>query len=279
MSRLAIVSAVLVASLTGQAQAIGRLADVSIYDRTDGRELPVYSRDGKYYVAGKPGNEYEIMLRSQSARDTLSVVSVDGVNVVTGDTASVNQAGYVLGAYGDTNIKGWRKSSEGVARFYFTELPDSYAARTDRPDDVGVIGVALFRGKTDAPAYRHYDPRSNDEQRAYPNAESGNLRRYSQPEAGAQSKVQPQHAPSESYRQPQPDDKLGTGHGRPEESRVRKTEFERESSRPNEVITIYYDSYRNLVAAGIIPPERYARPHRPRAFPGHFVPDPWRRNY
>ena len=32
-----------------------------------------------------------------------------------------------------------------VAAFYFTQLPDSYAARTDRPDNVGVIGVAVFR--------------------------------------------------------------------------------------------------------------------------------------
>ena len=276
MKRLAIASAVLIASLAGQAQAVGRLADVSIIDRTDGRELPVYSYGGKYYVAGKPGNEYEITLRNQSSRDTLGVISVDGVNVISGDTASVKQAGYVLSPYRDTNIKGWRKSSNHVARFYFTELPDSYAARTDRPDDVGVIGVALFRRKAEEPEYRYYDPRSNEDERGYPNGAPGNLKRYGLPESGAQSKAQPQHAPSDSYRVPQPDDKLGTGHGREETSGVRETDFERESNRPNEVITIYYDSHRNLVAAGIIPPERYARPHRPRPFPGHFVPDPWR---
>ena len=276
MSRLAIASAVLVASLAGQAQAVGQIADVSIYDRTDGRELPVYSHSGKYYVAGKPGNEYEITLRNQSQRDTLGVVSVDGVNVISGDTASVKQAGYVLSPYRDTNIKGWRKSTDRVARFYFTELPDSYAARTDRPDDVGVIGVALFRRKIEEPEYRYYDPRSNDDERGKSEGAPGNLRRYGLPESGAQSKAQPQHAPSQNYRVPQPDDKLGTGHGRSEESRVRETDFERESNRPNEVITIYYDSHRNLVAAGIIPPERYARPHHPRPFPGHFVPDPWR---
>ena len=32
-----------------------------------------------------------------------------------------------------------------TAAFYFTDLADSYAARTGRPDNVGVIGVALFR--------------------------------------------------------------------------------------------------------------------------------------
>ncbi len=281
MSRLAIVSAILVASLAGQAHAVGRLADVAVYDRTDGRQLPIYSNGGKYYVAGTPGNEYEIILRSQSQRDTLGVVSVDGVNVISGDTASVSQAGYVLSPYRDTNIKGWRKSTNRVARFYFTELPDSYAARTDRPDDVGVIGVALFRRKIEERDDRYYDPRSNDRDydRGYPDSAPRDLRRYSQPESGAQSKVQPQQAPGQSYRLPQPDEKLGTGHGRSAKSRVRETDFERESSRPNEVITIYYDSYENLVTAGIIPPDHYARPHDPRPFPGPFVPDPWRRRH
>ena len=34
-----------------------------------------------------------------------------------------------------------------IAAFYFTELENSYAARTGRPDNVGVIGVAVFRKK------------------------------------------------------------------------------------------------------------------------------------
>ena len=140
-------SAVLVASLAAQAHAVGQLTDVSIYDRSAGRELPIYQHHGKYFVAGKPGNEYQITLRSQSQRDVLGVVSVDGVNVVNGDTAAVNQSGYVMSPYQQTDIKGWRKSTDRVARFYFTELPDSYAARTDRPDNVGVIGVAVFRRK------------------------------------------------------------------------------------------------------------------------------------
>ena len=272
MSRLSILSAVVVATLASQAHAVGSLADVSIYDRNEGRELPVYYKNGKYYVAGKPGNEYQITLRSQSSRDVLGVVSVDGVNVVSGETASPYQSGYMLTPSQQTDIKGWRKSTDRVARFYFTELPDSYAARTDRPDDVGVIGIAVFRSKQyDSPSddynYRPYENRGRFPEES---------RRYSAPD----SKAQAQGAPgNEAYRGrvPQPDDSLGTGHGREERSKVRQVEFERESSRPNEVITIYYDSYRNLMAAGIIPKERYVHRHEPHPFPGGFVPDPWRR--
>ena len=50
----------------------------------------------------------------------------------------------MLDAWGGVSIEGWRKSLDDVATFYFTRLPDSYAARTGRPDNVGVIGVALF---------------------------------------------------------------------------------------------------------------------------------------
>ena len=66
--------------------------------------------------------------------------------------------------------------------------------------------------------------------------------------------------------------KLGTGHGQSETSVVRYTDFERASTNPDEVIAIYYDSYRNLVAQGVI--RDYPRYARPSPFPGQFVPDP-----
>ncbi|HUP30745.1 MAG TPA: hypothetical protein VM122_11265, partial [Usitatibacter sp.] len=53
-------------------------------------------------------------------------------------------------------------------------------------------------------------------------------------------------------------------------------EFERATREPEEVIAIYYDSYRNLVAQGVISP--YAGPAAPRPFPSGFVADPPARN-
>src|SRR6185295_2747740 len=54
-------------------------------------------------------------------------------------------------------ITGWRKSYSEAAAFYFTALPDSYAARTDRPDNVGVIGAAVFRERVVPPVARPYE--------------------------------------------------------------------------------------------------------------------------
>ena len=53
--------------------------------------------------------------------------------------------------------------------------------------------------------------------------------------------------------------------------------FERASEEPVQTLTIYYDSYRNLVARGVIA-SYGSREREPRPFPGSFVPDPagWR---
>ncbi len=68
--------------------------------------------------------------------------------------------------------------------------------------------------------------------------------------------------------------KLGTGHGRSEESPTQMVAFERESDAPNETIAIHYDRRENLVAMGVLPPPYVAR--SPNPFPAwpHFVPDP-----
>ena len=122
-----------------------RSGSIDVVTRPDGRVLPVYPKDGRGYVMGTPGQEYGIRVCNTTGERVLAVMSVDGVNVVSGETASPSQSGYVLSAHECADINGWRKSLAATAAFYFTELPDAYATRTGRPDNVGVIGVALFR--------------------------------------------------------------------------------------------------------------------------------------
>ena len=261
MLRFMLCSAVLLFSTL--VQATGRVADVQIYDRTDRRVLPIHYHEGRYYVVGRPGNEYQITIRSQSGQRVLAVTSVDGINVITGDSASPEQSGYVLDGYSSTEIKGWRKNLQRTAAFYFTEHSNSYAARTGRPHDVGVIGVALFRERQPLP--RREQSIGQDKRRAEESsaAQAPGAYRGQDESLGAQpsAKAEP---------------KLGTGHGRSESSWARYTQFERASHSPDEVITIYYDSYANLLAQGVVRDYAYNyAPHRPRPFPnGRFVPDP-----
>src|ERR1044072_5129683 len=88
----------------------GSLADVQVYDRTSGRTLPIYEHEGRLYVAGEPRHQYELRIRNSSATRVLAVTSVDGVNVITGETAAQEQSGYVLTSWDSVRIEGWRKN-------------------------------------------------------------------------------------------------------------------------------------------------------------------------
>jgi hypothetical protein len=232
----------------GTVHAHGRLVDLAVYDRTEGRRLPVYWHEGRAYIVGRPGNEYQVSVRNRSREDVLGVVSVDGVNVISGETAEPSQTGYVLGPAQGYDILGWRKSLAETAAFYFTALGDSYAARTGRPDNVGAIGVAVFRKK--APPVAIAPAPSIARREANADVASG---------ARAQ------------------EERLGTGHGRRETSPARQVAFERATSTPAQSITLYYDSYRNLVARGVIRESQPPIGPLPQPFPGagvRFAADP-----
>lgn len=262
MKRTLFAASLLIAS--AHSWALGNLADISVYDRSQGRNLTVCEHEGRHYVVGRPGNRYQIMLRSQSEQSLLAVTSVDGVNVVSGETANWQQSGYVLDSNGQTDIKGWRKSMSHVAQFYFTSLSDSYAARSGRPDHVGVIGVALFRARDEMPAPIPY---VDDNELSEGDAGSSAKARSESRGAVGGNAAATQAAPRAKAEK-----KLGTGHGSNETSRTHQVEFERAADSPDEVVTIYYDSYRNLLAQGVIPRHRTAKV--PTPFPGQFVPDP-----
>jgi len=238
------------------------LAHVDVYDRTEGQTLETYRHRGRKYVIGQPGNEYAIRIRNTTGGRVLAVVSVDGVNVVTGETASPDQAGYVIEPGGYVNIQGWRKDLSRTAAFYFSDPGDAYATRTGRPDDLGVIGVAVFREREYRPYLYERDkvaPPSPGAGRAESSAQEADTSRERNTVLGA----------------PAAEPQLGTGHGRSEHSPVERVQFERASDRPDERVVIRYDRRDNLVAMGVLPARVY--PWRePDPFPGSFgfVPDP-----
>jgi len=272
---------------SGPALAVGRLADVTVVDRDTGVALTPHYFHGEYWIAGRPGARYAIEIHSHSGGRLLAVTAVDGVNIISGQTAGWDQTGYVFSPWEDYQIAGWRKSDEQIAAFTFTALPNSYAALTGRPANVGVIGVALFCERTPsppvveevAPAYgagargRAEAPQGRAE--ASPSAPATESRAQapsaaaSPPRDSASAKAWADSALSSAER-------LGTGHGAREYSYVSHTDFDRVSSEPNEVIRIRYDSLQNLMAMGIV--------RRPRpmpvgadpfpASPQQYVPDP-----
>jgi hypothetical protein len=251
--------------------------NVEIIDRTDGRVLPIYTHEGRRYVVGKPGNEYAIRVRNDSGERALAVMSVDGVNVISGDTASPAQTGYVLDANSSSEIAGWRTSRSRTAAFFFTTLANSYATRTGRPDNVGVIGVAVFRERPRPPVLQQFGGKL--ERRDQPMRDEAD-RAASPSASGAASSPMPSPPTSQALKDAgamtEKKSQIGTGYGRSETSYAQYTNFERASDTPSETIAIYYDSYENLLAQGV--PVGYApiARARPEPFPdaGRFAPPP-----
>ncbi len=268
----------LAALISVPAFAVGSLADVNIIDRDTGQRLQAHYHKGEYWVAGNPGANYAIQIQSRQGGRLLAVTSVDGVNVLSGETAGVDQTGYVFNGWQGYDINGWRKSRSEIAAFNFTSIPKSYAARTGRKENVGVIGVALFRERYVAPPPRVgmvapaappvAREQADDSEELEETSITGT--RIQAPAGGAGGAAKAESA------LPVPAPSLGTGHGRREYSAVVDVPFERAHNTPDEVIRIRYDSRENLIAMGVIPPAPKPRsidpfPSTPR--PG-YVPDP-----
>jgi hypothetical protein len=262
--------------------AIGQLADVEIIDRTTQRALPVHWHEGEAWVVGTPGTKYSIRVRNSARGRVLAIMSVDGVNVLSGQTASTASAsgGYVFNRWQSASIHGWRKSDDEVAAFYFTDLPDTYAARTGRPDHVGVIGVALYREQG---GVRYSEPMPSTAPLAPPPARSettpsgASLADMPAPRADALSLeggADRARAPAAAVA-PESAKRLGTGHGEREVSPTQRVSFVAATAAPAEVIRIRYDSRERLVAMGVLREPIAHRWGKPNAFPRDgFVPDP-----
>jgi hypothetical protein len=271
-----------------------RLVQVDVYDRADGMTLPVYAKDRRNYIVGTPGHEYAVRIRNCTDGRVLVVTSVDGVNVISGDTAAPSQSGYVLDPWSSVEIAGWRKSMERTAAFYFTDLGDSYAARTGRPQNVGVVGVAVFQekleplagrnlqgygaaGSADTPPYPESAPvPAPGESRQEVDADSIAEPAAAAPRARAEVATTPPAAKDSLQTARRPPGKLGTGHGRSEDSLVTMVAFERSTDSPVETVAIQYDRRENLAAMKVLPRPYFARGPQPDPFPAavRFAADP-----
>ena len=251
-------------------------------DRDTGQALRIWRHDGRLFVAGEPGDRYALRVTNHTNRRVLVVMSVDGVNILTGETANYDQQGYVFDAQESYEVTGWRKSTTQVAAFTFAPLPQSYAARTGRPADVGVIGMAVFNERVVPPETYAAPQRStppddlrDEDSTARAKSLAAPMIPAPAPPPAAAGVAAPLGAVAEAERQ---DERLGTAHGAREWSVVNMVDFERATPYPEFVRQIEYDTRDHLVANGVIPgPREYE--HRPNPFPTNsdeqgFVPDP-----
>lgn len=152
--------------------------DVQIL-RGNGELLPTYAFRGRYYVQGNVNERYVIRITNPTARRIEAVVSVDGLDAIDGENGDLRKRGYVVPAYGETRIEGFRTSQADVATFRFSSVSGSYAGLKGKARNVGVIAVALFEEQSEPdqeiiigqaprprPHHRPYDYRDDLDQRA-----------------------------------------------------------------------------------------------------------------
>lgn len=229
---------------------------MTLVDRDRGTELRSYPADGQRWVAGERGHRYAVRLYNDSPRRVLVVLSVDGINAISGENADPSQTGYVLNpASAPTSPAGarartkWRSSCSAAPA---AAMPAAPAARTT---SAWSAWPCSKRGAGAEPILRRGLP---------PRA----------PAAQAEAAADASASRIEGYASKSQAPALGTGHGAREQSSVRDTEFERASRSPAQVLQLRYDSARNLRARGILVDAPSRLPREPQAFPNRYVPDP-----
>lgn len=248
----------------------------------NGQPLRSFMQNGRTFILGQRGERYLLRVRNQTGRRIEAVVSVDGRDVLDGRPASYDRRGYLVDAYGDLTIDGFRISQESVAAFRFSSVPESYASRMGGARNVGVIGLAVF-AERERPVFRPMQVPTpsgsgsaegwssakkgawNEAAPAAPEAQASNAPATPMPApsaASAPSGLESKAAPSASgdlaqgpaHASPmmrRERSGLGTAFGEEHSSHVDVVPFVRASSAPATVLSLHYNDRGGLLALGI----------------------------
>lgn len=115
-----------------------------IVEDENGKRLAGTRHKNQLYVAGNKNQRYNIKVRNKTGKRILVVCTVDGRNVITGKVGSYEDTGHVIGAFDSYTFEGWRQDSDTVAAFRFGKKKQAYSSQMGTPENVGVIGVAVF---------------------------------------------------------------------------------------------------------------------------------------
>jgi hypothetical protein len=100
------------------------------------------------FIEARHGSSYSIKIKNDNFFRVMAVVSVDGLDVITGKPAEKSNTGYIIDGYSATEIKGYRVSDEASAAFVFVSKEGSYSAQVSgNSGNSGVLGVRIFDEK------------------------------------------------------------------------------------------------------------------------------------
>lgn len=219
------------------ASTVGNSVEVSVI--TDkGSSLPFYTVKSRHhlkkvYAEAVKGEYYRIVIRNKLNRRIGVVIAVDGRNIISGEKSWLKNTErmYIVDPYSTNEYSGWRTGQDKINRFYFTDVPNSYAAAFGDESAMGVIAVAAY------PEIKHCPPPVF----SYNETKDKRLKGESRDMAAAPS-VQGKSQATES---------AGTGYGHEEYSPSYRVEFEPEK-KAVETVLIKYEWRKTLCKMNII---------------------------
>jgi hypothetical protein len=247
----------------------------------DSRTLPTYPVKvrrsiKKFYAEAIKGDHYRIEVKNRLNRRVGLVIAVDGRNIISGDKSWMKSSErmYILEPYGSGEFSGWRSSNERINRFYFTDVPDSYAAAFGDESAMGVISVAAY------PEVRRYRPPPQVQSQSAPpwqrdmagkgHGSAGRVE--SAPTAPAPAGEMSHDLAARAERKSL--ERAGTGYGSEEYSPVQIVAFEPED-RALETIHFRYEWRATLCKLGVINCGQSPRRHSNRLWDnGGYAPPP-----
>lgn len=165
-------------SAPGLQRAAGGLVGFGLRDGS-GRWFETLMLKDQRFVIGERGARYEVVVKNETRKRLEVVLSVDGLDTLDGESASLKKRGFVLAPRETLSVDGFRTGDGSVAAFRFVNVGDTYAQRRHgQTGNVGVIGVAVF------PERWLGGDAKRPEHRAWRKADAGEIpanRRYATP--------------------------------------------------------------------------------------------------
>jgi len=256
-----------------------KAALVAVSVDLDGRPAPLFPApdgSGRYYLEARRGGRYAVTLANRTGERIGVVLTVDGLNAISGERDAGRGRMYVLDPWQRTTVRGWRSSLQEVRQFTFVDEEVSYATRSGKANEkMGWIDIVAYRERRPfvrwAPRYKQ-----GQEQGTPPiESEGAALGADAVPQSAGDSSAPAPAAtpPAGAQARAYP----GTGWGERKQDPVVLVSFDPESE-PGERVTLRYEYRPALVALGVLP-RRAAPPdrlwERDRGEPGFAQPPAW----
>jgi hypothetical protein len=253
----------------------GSLVGVSV--EVGGRHAPLHPApdgSGRYYLEAREGAPYLVRLSNRTSERLGVVLTVDGLNAISGERDHGRGRMYVLDPWRQATVRGWRTSLQEVRRFTFVDEKSSYAARSGKANSrMGWIEVSVFRERT---RWTRTWERDDATGRAGEPAE-GSARAESAPAPSADAAESEARPLGKSQAGARRRSYPGTGWGSRAHDPVVVVDFQPQRS-PAERTTLRYEYRGALVDLGVLPSPhaRHDRLHqRDRGEPGFAPPPKW----